>query len=44
MTLLSRLFGRMAHLPPAETYNVLVERDLKATMPDGVAQPVRRTR
>src|SRR6266699_4093947 len=36
MTLLSRLFGRMAHLPPAETPHVLVERDLKATMPDGV--------
>src|SRR6266700_2615663 len=36
MTLLSRLMSRMAHLPPAETYNVLVERDLKATMSDGV--------
>jgi len=28
--------SRIAHLPPAETYDVLVERDLKATMPDGV--------
>ena len=36
MTLLSRLIGRVAHLPPAETPDVLVERDLKATMPDGV--------
>lgn len=36
MTLLSRLLARMAHLPPAETHDVLVERDLQATMPDGV--------
>lgn len=36
MTLLSRLMSRITHLPPAETYNVLVERDLKVTMPDGV--------
>ncbi len=36
MTILSRLLSRMAHLPPAETTHVLVERDLKATMSDGV--------
>src|SRR6266568_971966 len=36
MTLLSRLISRVAHLPPAETSDVLVARDLKATMPDGV--------
>lgn len=36
MTLLSRLMSRMAHLPPAETSDVVVERDLQATMPDGV--------
>ena len=36
MTLLSRLLARVAHLPPAETYHVLVERDLKIPMPDGV--------
>jgi hypothetical protein len=36
MTLLSRLLSRIAHLPPAETPQVLVERDLKAPMPDGV--------
>jgi putative CocE/NonD family hydrolase len=36
MTILSRLMSRMAHLPPAETYDLLVERNLKATMPDGV--------
>ena len=36
MTLLSRLLGRMAHLSPAETPHVRVERDLKVTMPDGV--------
>ena len=35
MTILSRLMSRMAHLPPAETFDVLVERDLQATMPDG---------
>jgi putative CocE/NonD family hydrolase len=36
MTLLSRLLSRMAHLPLAETPHVLVERDLKVTMPDRV--------
>src|SRR5690242_12922311 len=36
MTLLSRLLSKRAHLPPAETPDVHVERDLKATMPDGV--------
>ncbi|EFH83994.1 CocE/NonD family hydrolase [Ktedonobacter racemifer] len=36
MTILSRLMSRMAHLPPAETYDVLAERDLKVPMPDGM--------
>ncbi|MEO6892382.1 MAG: CocE/NonD family hydrolase [Ktedonobacteraceae bacterium] len=36
MTLLSRLVSRLAKLPPAKTREVLVERDLKASMPDGV--------
>jgi putative CocE/NonD family hydrolase len=36
MTAMSRLAGRLAKLPPAETYDVLVERDLKVPMPDGV--------
>src|SRR5258708_23405420 len=36
MTVMSRLAGRLAKLPPAETYDVIVERDLKAPMPDGV--------
>src|SRR5690349_10493221 len=36
MTLLSRLLSKIAHLPPAETPHVFVERDLKVTMPDGV--------
>ena len=36
MTLLSRLLARVAHLPPAETYHVLVKRDLKIPMPYGV--------
>src|SRR6266487_6839254 len=36
MTFMSRLLGSIAKLPPAETHDVIVERDLKATMPDGV--------
>ncbi len=36
MTLLSRLVGRLANLPPAKTHAVIVERDLKIAMPDGV--------
>ncbi len=36
MTVMSRLAGRFAKLPPTETYDVLVERDLKVPMPDGV--------
>lgn len=36
MTLLSRLVGRFAKLPPAKTHAVVVERDLKIAMPDGV--------
>ncbi len=36
MTALSRLIGRFAKLPPAETYDVIVERDLQVPMPDGV--------
>jgi putative CocE/NonD family hydrolase len=36
MTFLSRVIGRLTKLPPAETYDVIVERDLKVPMPDGV--------
>jgi putative CocE/NonD family hydrolase len=36
MTLVSHLVGRLAKLPPAKTYAVLVERDLSVPMPDGV--------
>lgn len=36
MTLMSRLVGRFAKLPPAKTHAVIVERDLKIPMPDGV--------
>jgi uncharacterized protein len=36
MTLLSRLVGRLANLPPAKTHAVIVERDLKISMPDNV--------
>ena len=30
MTILTRLIGTLAKLPPAETHDVIVERDLKA--------------
>ncbi|HLV99196.1 MAG TPA: CocE/NonD family hydrolase [Ktedonobacterales bacterium] len=36
MTLISRLVGTFAKLPPANTHAVTVERDLKVPMPDGV--------
>lgn len=35
MSMLSRIIGRVAKLPPAETHTVLIERDLKVPMPDG---------
>lgn len=37
MTLASRVLERLFRLPPAETHDVLVERDLRIPMPDGVA-------
>lgn len=36
MSMISRLIGWIFKLPPAETYAVVVERDLKVPMPDGV--------
>ena len=36
MTFFSRLFGMMMKLPPAETRKIVVKRDLKVPMPDGV--------
>ncbi|HEY0756078.1 MAG TPA: CocE/NonD family hydrolase [Ktedonobacteraceae bacterium] len=36
MSILSRVIGGVAKLPPVETRNVLVERDLKVPMPDGI--------
>jgi len=36
MTIMSRFVGFLLKLPPAETYDVRVERDLKVPMPDGV--------
>ena len=36
MTFLTRVLGTAAKLPPAETYDVIVERDLQVPMPDGV--------
>jgi predicted acyl esterase len=35
MTILSRLIGAYGKLPPAETHNILIERDLPVPMPDG---------
>jgi putative CocE/NonD family hydrolase len=37
MTLASRFIAWAARLPPADTYEIEVERDLKILMPDGVA-------
>lgn len=36
MTLLSRLVGKLAKLPPEKLHAVIVERDLNISMPDGV--------
>jgi predicted acyl esterase len=37
MSIMSRLIGRISRLPPAETYDIGVEKDLAIPMPDGVA-------
>jgi putative CocE/NonD family hydrolase len=36
MSLASRLFALVAHLPPAQTRRIRVERDLRAAMRDGI--------
>jgi hypothetical protein len=36
MTLASRFLARLLELPPADTHDVLVERDLEIPLPDGV--------
>lgn len=36
MSLMSRLMARVAKLPPAETYEVAVEKNLRVPMPDGI--------
>ncbi|WP_437290981.1 CocE/NonD family hydrolase [Sorangium sp. So ce406] len=36
MTVVSRIFERLLDLPPAETRDIVVERDLPVPMPDGV--------
>ncbi len=36
MTLKSRLFARLLKLPPADTHDVLIDRDLQVQAPDGV--------
>jgi predicted acyl esterase len=36
MSLMSRLMGWLFQLPPAETHDVVVEKDLEVPMPDGV--------
>lgn len=37
MSLLNRLVSWLLKLPPAETYDVVLERNIKVPMPDGVA-------
>ncbi len=37
MTIASSLLARLTRLPPAATHDILVERDLRVPMPDGVA-------
>src|SRR5262245_543132 len=36
MSVTSRVIGRLMKLPPAQTYKVVVQRNLKVPMPDGV--------
>jgi putative CocE/NonD family hydrolase len=36
MTITSRILGRLFKLPPAETHDVVAEKDLEVMMPDGV--------
>ena len=36
MSLVNRLLDWLAHLPPAETHDIVVTRDLQVPMPDGV--------
>ena len=36
MTILSRFIARVYHLPPAETYEIVIDKGLEASMPDGV--------
>lgn len=36
MSIMSRLMARVAKLPPAETYDIGIEKDLAIPMPDGV--------
>lgn len=36
MTFISRVIGMLTRVPRAETYDVVVERDLRVAMPDGV--------
>jgi hypothetical protein len=36
MSIMSRLIARMLHLPPAETYDIAVDKNLRVPMPDGV--------
>lgn len=35
MSLISRLMNRSMHLPPAETYNLAITRNIQVPMPDG---------
>ncbi len=35
MSFTSRLIGRLLHLPPAQTHNIAITRDIQIPMPDG---------
>src|SRR6202049_3543441 len=37
MSLISRLMSRFMHLPPSQTHDVAITRDIQILMPDGVA-------
>jgi uncharacterized protein len=37
MSFTSRLIGRLMHLPPAQTHDIAITRDIQIPMPDGVA-------
>jgi predicted acyl esterase len=37
MSFTSRVISRLMHLPPAQTHDIVITRDIQIPMPDGVA-------